>query len=169
LGIEKMEKLIIRQLDQVLRDTLEEAERLAASHDGIREAIITVDPENRIRSLNSGAESLTGWLQAEAFGLPLAKVCELAGLGRCSFEDLAFTAETEHRKVALPLGWWVFSRNGRAWPRRQFFARRTHGPHPSSVREGRPPPRSTAACPERDRHRPRSPSSQRRPTTPRTD
>ena len=51
-----------------------EKERLAVTLRSIGDAVITTDVKGRISLVNTVAENLTGWRQAEALGVPLEKV-----------------------------------------------------------------------------------------------
>lgn len=55
----------------------EEKERLVVTLRSIGDAVITADPAGRVRSLNPAAEALTGWVEAEAIGRPLAEVFDI--------------------------------------------------------------------------------------------
>ncbi|GAB4387597.1 MAG: hypothetical protein Kow0025_02060 [Thermodesulfovibrionales bacterium] len=52
----------------------EEKERLAVTLRSIADGVITADNEGRVVLINSAAEALTGWSQADAAGMPLEKV-----------------------------------------------------------------------------------------------
>jgi len=57
------------------KDALEESEaRLASTLHSIGDGVITTDPLGRVTSLNGVAETLTGWTNAEARGLPISDV-----------------------------------------------------------------------------------------------
>lgn len=55
----------------------EEKERLAVTMQSIGDGIITTDAEGKVVLLNQAAESMTGWSQSEARGLPLDRVFTL--------------------------------------------------------------------------------------------
>lgn len=56
------------------RTIWEEKERAQVTLESIGDAVITTDSEGRVEYLNPVAESLTGWKNAEAVGLPLLDV-----------------------------------------------------------------------------------------------
>jgi PAS domain S-box-containing protein len=56
------------------RRSEEERERLQTTLASIGDAVIATDREGRITTMNSVAESLTGWTQSEALGHPLVSV-----------------------------------------------------------------------------------------------
>ena len=55
----------------------EQAKWLRETLSGIGDAVITVDVTGAVVFLNSSAENLTGWTQADAAGVPLARVFEI--------------------------------------------------------------------------------------------
>ena len=59
------------QMETVLRDN---EERLAVTLNSIGDGVISTDVEARVISLNPVAEQLTGWTQAEAFGMPVDEI-----------------------------------------------------------------------------------------------
>lgn len=63
-----------RQLQKANAALAEREEKLAVTLDSISDAVIATDAEARVTLLNPVAEHLTGWLQAQAVGHPLADV-----------------------------------------------------------------------------------------------
>jgi PAS domain S-box-containing protein len=63
---------------QLERDCWEQRESLRLTLNSVTDAVIIIDSNGRVRSLNPQAESLTGWRQAEAIGEPLGEVFRLA-------------------------------------------------------------------------------------------
>ncbi len=97
---------------------LEETRRwLAAIHNGINDAVITVDPEMRIRFINTATETLTGWRKADAVGAPLTTVCHLvAANGPLALDDMARQVVWDVRTVELPATTWIISKDNRETP-----------------------------------------------------
>jgi PAS domain S-box-containing protein len=60
--------------DDAERELAAERERLRITLASIGDAVISTDAEGRITYLNGVAESLTGWVQADALGRPLTEV-----------------------------------------------------------------------------------------------
>ena len=71
----RMEKLL-KESERSLR---EKNQWLGAVIECIGDAVITTDPEGKIRLMNPIAEALTGWKQEEALGKPLAGVFNIIG------------------------------------------------------------------------------------------
>jgi len=93
---------------------LEEREAwLRAVVGSIAEAAIVVDPEGRVRLLNSVAEKLTGWTQAEAEGQPVQAVAHLAGPDADSDFDSIPLALLRGGPVAFGRDARLLSRDGR--------------------------------------------------------
>ena len=69
---------------------LEETQRwLSAIHNGIGEAVIALDTENRIRFINPATEALTGWESQDAVSMPADRVCHLVDTnGRIVLDEL---------------------------------------------------------------------------------
>lgn len=64
----------ITPLRKATRILEEERERLDVTLRSIGEGLIATDSDGRVRLMNPAAEKLTGWLLAEAAGLPLSQV-----------------------------------------------------------------------------------------------
>ena len=75
---------------------------MVAIHNGIGEAVITADADNKVRLMNLAAEALTGLRKEEAIGLPLTSVCNVAGAGLRMVEDLTAKAASQSHAVELP-------------------------------------------------------------------
>jgi PAS domain S-box-containing protein len=97
---------------------LEETERwLSAILNGISDAVIATDPDKRVRVMNAGSESLTGWQRKIATGVPLEAVCTLVSEGgSLRLEDVAARAICESRAMELPRGTRLVSRDGQETP-----------------------------------------------------
>ncbi len=63
-----------RQLQQANAALSDREEKLAVTLDSIGDAVIATDAEGRVTLLNPVAEQLTGWMQAQAVGLPVGEV-----------------------------------------------------------------------------------------------
>ncbi len=62
---------------QAERELYESRERYRATLYGIGDAVIATDAESRVRQMNSVAETLTGWREADATGKPLEQVFDI--------------------------------------------------------------------------------------------
>ncbi len=105
------------QLDTRLRDT--EAALQAATEwaqvtlNSIGDAVVTTDLACRITYLNRVAETLTGWLSADALGKPLAQVLKLIdGETRETAANPGQRAMDENRTVGLAMGCILIRKDG---------------------------------------------------------
>ena len=88
-----------RQFDEDVRN---QSEWLRVTLASICDAVITTDAEGRVTFMNGVAESLTGWTQAEALGLPLPDVFHIINENsRHSVENPAVRALREGAVVGL--------------------------------------------------------------------
>ncbi len=74
LGVAVNQAAGLLQRKQAEEELRRQSERLRVTLASIGDAVITTDTEGRVTSLNSAAESLTGWAREEAEGLPLGRV-----------------------------------------------------------------------------------------------
>ena len=83
--------------DSSLRATLDPM--LRATLASIRDAIVTTDRSGHIKTLNAAAQSLTGWPESEAVGLPIEEVINLREFGTDNPQpNPAYTCLREGRK-----------------------------------------------------------------------
>jgi PAS domain S-box-containing protein len=95
----------------------QERERLRITLSSIGDAVISTDAAGRVVFLNSVAETLTGWSQAEALGRPLTDIFKIVSqLSREPVENPALRALREGHSVALANHTMLVSRDGREWP-----------------------------------------------------
>ncbi|HTQ40798.1 MAG TPA: response regulator [Pirellulales bacterium] len=97
---------------------LEETERwLAAVHNSIGDAVITIDPEQHVRMMNAAGESLTDWEKDQAAGVPVMTVCKITvGDQAAPLQALIDLVSRENRAEDLPAGCSIVSRKGRVTP-----------------------------------------------------
>jgi PAS domain S-box-containing protein len=90
---------------------------LAGVIEGIEDAVIATDPENKIRFMNLAAEGLTGWRKEEAVGGLADTVVNLLHNGEpVKLDDLADNAVCESRAVAFPAAAKIVTRSGKQIP-----------------------------------------------------
>ena len=83
----------------------------------IGDAVIATDTEGRVRFLNPAAESLTGWTQNEAAGVPLEKVFKIVNRGtRQAVESPAIRALRDGVIVGLSNDTLLISKDGAERP-----------------------------------------------------
>jgi diguanylate cyclase (GGDEF)-like protein/PAS domain S-box-containing protein len=91
----------------------EEHELLRITLYSIGDGVITTDALGNVALMNSVAEQLTGWLQAEAQGLPIDQVFTIVHeRSRRSIANPAARSLTEERIVGLPKNTLLISRDG---------------------------------------------------------
>lgn len=73
VGLDNAESILPEQA-RASRELSEERERLRITLASIGDAVISTDAQGRVVFLNSVAEALTGWPQAEAVGRPLSDI-----------------------------------------------------------------------------------------------
>ncbi|WP_010586162.1 response regulator [Schlesneria paludicola] len=97
---------------------LAETERwLAATLEGVDDAIITADADCRIHFMNHAACNLTGWDKDEAAGKSLSDVCHLARPhGQFILEDVASQDPCDWCDVAIAKGTDLIDRSGQRTP-----------------------------------------------------
>lgn len=87
----------------VARDLDEQREQLQVTLHSIADAVVTTDPEGRIRTLNAAAERMTNWSTAQARDLNASDVLEIRDeKTRAKVEDSALQAIRERRSVKQP-------------------------------------------------------------------
>lgn len=95
----------------------EQRELLQATLISIGDAVIATDAEGRITFLNTVAQSLTGWKQDDAHGLPLETVfCIVNETSRLAVENPALRAIRDGKIVGLANHTILISRDGKEWP-----------------------------------------------------
>src|SRR4028118_255121 len=98
-------------------DLAAERERLRITLASIGDAVISTDAEGRVVFLNSVAETLTGWTQADAEGQPLTEVFQIVSeYTREPAENPAFQALREGVVVGLANHTILIARDGRGGP-----------------------------------------------------
>lgn len=91
----------------------EEHELLRITLYSIGDGVITTDALGNVALMNSVAEQLTGWLQAEAQGLPIDQVFTIVHeRSRRSIQNPAAHSLVEERIVGLPKNTLLISRDG---------------------------------------------------------
>lgn len=70
----ELQEALNSELQQAKKTAVENEEKLAVTLSSIGDAVIATDKEARVTLLNSVAEQLTGWTQAEAIGHPIDEV-----------------------------------------------------------------------------------------------
>ncbi|MEX2188282.1 MAG: response regulator [Pirellulales bacterium] len=97
---------------------LEETRRwLAAVYNGIADAVIAIDPDDRVHFANAAAEKLTGWPPEEAISHPATKVCVLrTEAGAPVLEGTLAEVARSGASVDLPQGAWIIGRRGVGFP-----------------------------------------------------
>lgn len=86
---------------------------LAATLEGIDDAVIATDLENQVHIMNLAGEALTGWRIEDVVGNPVDAVCNLSEGGeRIKLDDLAERAIRESRTVTLPATTRLVTRSG---------------------------------------------------------
>ena len=97
---------------------LQEREQwLSATLTSIGDAVIATDAQARVTFMNPVSESLTGWTQTDALGVPLAQVFALVDDStRRPIDDPAMTALRTGRPVNLGEQALLVARDGRAIP-----------------------------------------------------
>ncbi|HSD29224.1 MAG TPA: PAS domain S-box protein [Vicinamibacteria bacterium] len=94
-----------------------QSEWLRVTLASIGDAVVTTDTDGRVLSLNRVAEGLTGWVEQEAQGRPLAEVVRLVGeASRQPVEDPAGKALREGRVVGLANHTILVARDGTEIP-----------------------------------------------------
>lgn len=95
----------------------EQRELLQATLISIGDAVIATDAQGQITFMNLVAQSLTGWKQEDAHGLPLEKVfCIVNELSRQAVESPAVRSIREGKIVGLANHTILVSRDGKEWP-----------------------------------------------------
>ncbi len=99
------------------RREAEQGERLRTTLASIGDAVITTDTAGRVTNLNTVAEALTGWANAEAVGRPLDEVFRIVNEAtRRPVENPAFRALEEGVIVGLANHTVLIARDGRERP-----------------------------------------------------
>ncbi len=94
-----------------------QSEWLLTTLSSIGDAVISTDAEGRVTFLNSVAESLTGWNQAEAVGRPLPEIFHIINQRtRQPVENPALRALREGKRVGLANHTVLIARDGTEWP-----------------------------------------------------
>jgi PAS domain S-box-containing protein len=92
----------VRQRQTAALVLAEQKERLRTTLASIGDAVITTDTEGRITNMNAVAESLTGWRNNEAAGMPLTQVFQIVNEStRRAVENPAIRALKEGMIVGL--------------------------------------------------------------------
>jgi PAS domain S-box-containing protein len=90
---------------------------LGAILDGIDDAVIATDPDNRVHFMNLASEAMTGWRAEDVVGQAFGAVCNLVEENcRISVQDLAGRAICESRVVEFPAATRLATRDGRLTP-----------------------------------------------------
>jgi diguanylate cyclase (GGDEF)-like protein/PAS domain S-box-containing protein len=87
-------------------------ERLAITLHSIGDAILATDADERITLMNPVAERLTGWLQAEALGRPVAEVFRIVDALTGAPADVPLARVREGRVVGLANNAMLLARDG---------------------------------------------------------
>jgi hypothetical protein len=82
------------------RELAEREAWLAAVLHSVADAVVVADVQGKVRTLNSAAEALTGWTEAEAKGHPLAEVAPLGASPDAS--PNVSSSSTEKTRTASP-------------------------------------------------------------------
>jgi len=99
------------------RELAAERERLRITLASIGDAVISTDADGRVTYLNGVAETLTGWIEAEAAGRPLPDVFHVVDQDtREAVENLALQALREGAPVGLPKHTVLIARDGTERP-----------------------------------------------------
>lgn len=106
-----------KQVEAVLRESeaalFEAKERAQVTLNSIGDAVIATDVSGNVTFLNLMAETMTGWHQEQAIGLPLAEVFHIVdGKTRKTAENPAQTAIREDRTVGLAADCILIRRDG---------------------------------------------------------
>ncbi len=102
-----------RRVEQAL---VQEKERLAVTLRSIGDGVITTDLQGRVQMINTAAEQLTGWTQAEAIGQPLANVFHLIhAITRQTASDPMSQALEGERVVGLPNQTVLLAKDSKEW------------------------------------------------------
>lgn len=91
---------VIRRTSRIESRLMDEKERAQVTLHSIGEAVVTTDPEGRIERLNAAAETLTGWSNDEAQGMPLCKVFSMRRQDDQPVQDIVAHVLDEQRVVA---------------------------------------------------------------------
>lgn len=98
-------KMLAAAIDRaaIAEARFEEQERARITLNSIGDAVITTDVDGRVTYLNSVAEKLTGWPEAEAIGRPLEEVCKIVNADtRETVPNPMTLAAHENKTVRLP-------------------------------------------------------------------
>lgn len=111
---EQISELQRREFDRALH---EEREWFRVTLSSIGDAVLTTDTEGRLTFLNPVAESLTGWTQAEAKGVPLKKVFTIIHEeSRQTVDNPALRALREGRVIGLATHTVLIAKDGSEHP-----------------------------------------------------
>lgn len=106
-----------RMAEESARQIQEQRERLHVTLASIGDAFISTDAEGRVEFLNSVAEELVGWKNAEAVGLPLVDVFRIVNEdSRLPVDNPALRALREGVVVGLANHTILIARNGEEHP-----------------------------------------------------
>jgi diguanylate cyclase (GGDEF)-like protein/PAS domain S-box-containing protein len=98
-------KMLAAAIDRaaIAEARFEEQERARITLNSIGDAVITTDVDGRVTYLNSVAEKLTGWPEAEAIGRPLEEVFKIVNADtRKTVPNPMTLAANENKTVRLP-------------------------------------------------------------------
>ncbi|NIP71867.1 MAG: EAL domain-containing protein [Gammaproteobacteria bacterium] len=91
---------VIRRTSLIESRLMDAKERAQVTLHSIGEAVVTTDPEGRIEQLNAAAETLAGWSNDEARGMPLCEVFSLRREDGQPAQDAVSRVLRERRVVA---------------------------------------------------------------------
>jgi PAS domain S-box-containing protein len=92
-----------------------------SNHTSLGDAVITTDGEGMVTSLNSVAESLTGWNQAEAAGDSLKNIFKIVDPEtRTTVESPTVRALRDGVNVGLPNHTLLIAKDGKEHPKSQW-------------------------------------------------
>ncbi|WP_442485332.1 CHASE3 domain-containing protein [Aeoliella sp. SH292] len=107
----------LNQARQAATAIADREERLRTTLASIGDGVIATDPEGRVTSLNAVAEQLTGWSNADAFGVEITEVFHIVNeTTRVEVPNPALEALETGRVVALANHTLLISRTGREIP-----------------------------------------------------
>jgi PAS domain S-box-containing protein len=117
VGLLLLVRRLLRSITQSAADLHQQRELLKAALVSIGDGVIVTDIQGRVNFLNTVAETLTGWTQAEAAGRNLIEVFQIVNeTTRETVDNPSLRALREGKVVDLANHTILISKNGVEWP-----------------------------------------------------